>query len=291
MRPDKVEEILLEMIQLIDVMRKKQATFYVVQNFWSLQVFGKTMQQYLYEQQNIDKQLVIIMAIMDSGPYFEWIEDLDRYPKLFCSPEIQNRSFEYPFLYTCYLEQQKLIISHKEPYFLVNEQYDVFVDGQSFSVQNLLGVEGVLQYYDECSPLMSIADVFEKVENEFLDIVILPSAKKSAARHHFKSQFAEVYSVLMNLHHLVLDDKQAMTEQNFYERTGFKISDESDATLQVRRLRQEGEFVIPGLGKKLFSWHIKIGNEIRIHYYIDRSNNKIYIGHCGAHLGTVSYNS
>jgi len=77
----------------------------------------------------------------------------------------------------------------------------------------------------------------------------------------------------------------------FFEETGFEISRESDMTLKVRRYRAEREFIVPGLGKQLFEWHVKIGRTIRIHFFIDRDNQKVYIGHCGRHLGTVSYNS
>jgi len=39
----------------------------------------------------------------------------------------------------------------------------------------------------------------------------------------------------------------------------------------------------------MFVWHIKIGGETRIHFYIDKEEKKIYIGHCGKHLAVPSY--
>jgi hypothetical protein len=44
------------------------------------------------------------------------------------------------------------------------------------------------------------------------------------------------------------------------------------------------KYNIPTLGKKIFEWHIKIGIKTRVHFFIDKDNSKIYIGHCGEHL-------
>jgi hypothetical protein len=66
---------------------------------------------------------------------------------------------------------------------------------------------------------------------------------------------------------------------------------ESPEVLQNPRYRKHREFIIGSKGKALFDWHIKIGNETRIHFYIDREAKKIYIGHCGKHLPVPSYKS
>jgi len=44
-------------------------------------------------------------------------------------------------------------------------------------------------------------------------------------------------------------------------------------------------------GNVLFEWHIKIGSETRIHFFIDKEEKKVYIGHCGKHLPIPSYKS
>ena len=147
----------------------------------------------------------------------------------------------------------------------------------------------------ELNPLMSIQDVFMKIEEERESLIILTSARKSANRHNFKGNFTVVYNLLLALQDFELNsDSHEMSESRedyFYRNTGFQISKESATTLDVKRFRQEREFIIPGEGKKLFEWHIKIGNDTRIHYYVDKTDEKIYVGHCGAHLGTVSFNS
>jgi hypothetical protein len=77
----------------------------------------------------------------------------------------------------------------------------------------------------------------------------------------------------------------------FLQQTGFEISGESSEVLKNPGFRKHREFVTGAKGILLFDWHIKIGSETRIHFYIDKKEKKIYIGHCGKHLPVPSYKS
>lgn len=137
--------------------------------------------------------------------------------------------------------------------------------------------------------------VFREIARSHPAIEILPAAGKSARRHNFKGAFHDVYKTVaalekeLGLFQERIPDPQRM--EQFLRHTGFEISGESPEVLQNSRYRKHREFVIGSKGKSLFDWHIKIGNETRIHFYIDREAKKIYIGHCGKHLPVPSYRS
>jgi hypothetical protein len=71
------------------------------------------------------------------------------------------------------------------------------------------------------------------------------------------------------------------------EKTGIKISPESASTNQQYGARRT--FAVPGLGRKLFDLHIKLG-DIRIHFYPEENTKIIYIGYIGRHLRIASEN-
>jgi hypothetical protein len=141
----------------------------------------------------------------------------------------------------------------------------------------------------------SIDDVFREVTRSHPSIEILPGTGKSAGRHNFKGAFHDVYKTVTALEKelsLLLEgvpDQQRM--ERFLQHTGFEISGESPEVLQNSKYRRYREFVIGSKGKMLFEWHIKIGNETRVHFFIDKEAKKIYIGHCGKHLPIPSYKS
>ncbi|HAJ79093.1 MAG TPA: hypothetical protein DCO75_04915 [Fibrobacteres bacterium] len=62
------------------------------------------------------------------------------------------------------------------------------------------------------------------------------------------------------------------------------VSGESPTVLQNPALRSEREFWLPDGSKELFENHIKIAKGIRIHFYPDPENKKIYVGYIGSHL-------
>lgn len=290
-----VEEKLDELRALIYELRRRKWILHIIQSFWDIRIEGEALKTYLYGLSDKDTQMASIIAIMDSGPYFETVGELETYPKLEITPEVDDYTFEYPFLYTCFLESQPHIMSFQHPILLTNSAFTLKIEETVLAINNVCGLINFERFLHELNPLMSIQDVFKKIEEEKESLIILPSAKKSANRHNFKGNFTVVYKLLLALHDFELNsnsnEMRESREDYFYRKTGFQISKESTATLDVKRFRQEREFIIPGDGKKIFEWHVKIGNDTRIHYYVNKTDDKIYVGHCGAHLGTVSFNS
>ena len=71
------------------------------------------------------------------------------------------------------------------------------------------------------------------------------------------------------------------------DKTGIKMSPESSSTNQ--KFGSQRTFTIPGLGKKLFDLHIKLG-DVRIHFYPDETTKTVYVGYIGKHLRIASEN-
>jgi hypothetical protein len=69
---------------------------------------------------------------------------------------------------------------------------------------------------------------------------------------------------------------------------GLDVSGESETVRNNPEMRSKREFYLPNAEKKFFENHIKL-NGIRIHFYPNTNNKKIYIGYIGKHLPTKKF--
>ncbi len=67
-------------------------------------------------------------------------------------------------------------------------------------------------------------------------------------------------------------------------------SPESEATLQHPKYGSLREFDCPDGQKRQFSWHLKMHDGWRIHFYPDAERQVIIVGYIGPHLPTVKFN-
>ncbi len=218
----------------------------------------------------------------------EVIKNTDFYP-------INSNNFKFDtkddYLKMCVEDNQNLVASLSDESFLSKPDYTV----NDFSIKNFLGLNALKQYISELKPPLSfkgIREVFSYLKDVYPNkIEILNNAEKTAKKCSLDGDMLikiyraleQAINVLLphntnNLNHLELDYKQATEEYG-----SFDISPESQKTLNkyghLRTFNINGELHI-------FSNHIKIGNNFRIHFYI--KNNKLYIGHCGKHLPIAS---
>lgn len=285
---------LKELQEIILKLREQHWSLAVIRDFWNVPTNGKTLKEYMHSNYSKEKQLTSIIGIMNAGPYFELEQIRQTDTSLDIVPEIENKEFEYPFLFTCFLNEQKHIASFNQPNYLPQKQFAISLSDEELEVSNSIGLHGLEHTLLKLLSFQTITDVFEKIE-ENTSIIILGEARDSAKRHNFKGNYRGVYRLITLLYEMeftkVSEEISESKEDVFYKMTGFKISPESSATMSHRRYRSEREFVIPGKGKEVFEWHIKIGHDTRIHYFVDKEEKKLYIGHCGAHLRTISFNS
>lgn len=77
--------------------------------------------------------------------------------------------------------------------------------------------------------------------------------------------------------------------QSFQKTCIPNASDESDSVYNDPKLRAFRESNIPNNGKQFWPLHIKKGGNLRIHFWPDNKNRKIYITYIGRHLPTKKY--
>jgi hypothetical protein len=290
-----VEELrnkLKETINIFHYLTKNNLRMHVYSNLWDITVLGETFRAYLYKL-NRDEVNLLILSLINTGPfYYEEMEE----SQIVINPNIPVRNFAAKLLEICFKDKHDLILSINGEPDLYHRIYELIKDHNSYRVENYIGLDDVKVYIESNLIPQNISQVFKNISQYSTNILILDSAIKASRQHNFQGKFKEVLNVITALEEVELPLlKEGVNDEErkriFYESTGFEISKESEKTLKVKKYRNEREFFISGIGQVLFEWHIKIGLSTRIHYYIDKENSKIYVGHCGRHLGTVSYNS
>jgi hypothetical protein len=73
------------------------------------------------------------------------------------------------------------------------------------------------------------------------------------------------------------------------ENKGLNVSRESDSVRYNPKMRSKREFYLSNGRKEFFEEHVKLNNSIRIHFYPNASDKKIYIGYIGKHLPTKKF--
>lgn len=285
-----VTRLVVEIVQLKNALGP--VSLYVYEHFWNLHIQSGTLRSFLAHRHNQDRAKVIILALMHNGPHFH---DSPLAEDVTITPGIDKSGFGEKLLQTCFNDGQEYIQSLSEEKVLIRGIYTVTGTGKSITVVNMLGIKGLREQLRGRLVFHSIDDVFREITRSHPSVEILPSAGKSARKHNFKGAFHDVYNTVTALEKelsLLLEgvpDQQRM--ERFRLDTGFEISGESPEVLQNPKYRKHREFVLGSKGKVLFEWHIKIGTETRIHFFIDREEKKIVIGHCGKHLPIPSYKS
>lgn len=265
---------------------------YVYQGFWDLRIQSGTLRSFLAKRDNQDRAKVIILSLMQNGPYFH---DSSTIQYLIITPEVPKSCFASDLMNICYHDNQQQVLSLADEKVLTHPKYTTSTGSRAIDIINLIGKEKLLHYLERRLVFNNIEKVFQAIMQSHPNIEILLPARKSAKKHNFKGMFYEVYKAITALESemaLLIDetpDQQRIDA--FSQKTGFEISRESPGLLRNPKYRKHREFTIASKGKKLFDWHIKIGNEIRIHYFIDKEEKKIYICHCGKHLPVPSYQS
>lgn len=233
----------------------------------------------------------------------EYIHNGPFYPQAMIEELVGSKiSIEDQVLYSCFYDQQPYLISSYHENNLVKKEYDYADLNQSseilatlklkvqaicpsdFKICNLLGESNLKTFLTSLTPFVSIENVFEQVEEEFPDkIVILHSARKSARGYKFES-LDKVYKGLAGLVTEYLPGlKEVRTAQErFQQKVGIQCSGESECTKNL--YGKERTFSLPTGNLELFEMHLKLGRKTRIYFFAQEG--VIYIGHCGKHLST-----
>lgn len=287
------DNYLSEVIRIKTDMRRNKEQMLFFQDFWQVDFCGTNIKDYMFGLKDKEYAKEVISSVMN-GPYY-YMSDIPQNFKAI--PKISKQCFGKLLLGICFNDDQDKIMSLKEEKVLNSEYYTTLCSDQKHPVYNIIGSEKLGDYFKSQYTFKGINDVFEKIEGEFKNIVILDEAKKSAKKHDFRNCYDDIYNGILGLYKVELEllmkgVNDEIRKESYFERFKMEISRESEETLNMERYRREREFVIPRIGKVLFEWHVKVnGNNTRIHYYIDKKRRKVYIGHCGKHLSTAGYKS
>ena len=286
--PVSINQIFIEILEISKTIKSWHSQLLFSDRLWEIQLpsTSKNLREYVHSLSDQDFTKLIVITALDLGPHFE---DLDNDQNLSITPSIAEDN-SYKLITSCYYDDQKNILSLDEETDLINNEYEVSYKGNSSIIKNVIGGVALETELKFGQNFRDIFEVFNKIESTYSNIVILEDAKKSARNHHFQNEYESVYKCIIGLNDvdlpLILDRISGeQRKELFYQEVGYEISEESTRTMKIQMCRSEREFLIPGKGREIFEWHIKIG-KTRIHYYIDSIDRMIYIGHCGKHLKT-----
>lgn len=254
---------------------------------------GRSLREYLYGLPNTD-DLKGVLPYINQGPYYR---NQGLRKELVIDPEVPSGSFQETLLHACCIDQQQFILSRTCEHKLQSDSY-ILQEGECTSeVYNLRGLGALGAHLDGLRKFNRIGDVFQELDNgRWPGIRILRDAERSARGHNFLNHLHLVFKALTALEEVelvhVLREDVPETERIrlFRQATGLRISKESPTTMADPYFRRQREFVVDG-ERRLFEWHVKIGNHTRIHYYVDKPNRVLHVGHCGPHLGIPTYDS
>ena len=214
------------------------------------------------------------------------------YPKNYSSDFLtEDDDYKCRFLKICVKDNVSSFISLSNDSLFNRSSYTI----ENKMITNFINQEDLSKFVkiSASDSIDSYSDVFNKIESKYKNQVkILRSATISARQIETSNKaYNHVYSALYNLVEIILPtNSNTLTKdicEKYYSITSLKISKESKKTANNPKYKRHRTFDIDGK-YYLFQNHVKIGNSIRIHYYIH--NKKLYIGHCGTHLPTSEFN-
>lgn len=208
------------------------------------------------------------------------------------SPETKNEKI-LELLELCNRDKNEQMVSLPED--VETESVYQLKDAAIEAVYNLHDEKEIHEYRLHHPYPTSIKEVFEKIEEMYPEFVFTKHAYKTAAGResaYRKTGYDTVLQTFQKMHELLtpfyLSAAAGKSEVQVFhelkEMYGIDISPESKLTMEQygkqREVKIEGEIY-------QFTNHIKFNKDVcRIHFrYI---GNKIYIGHAGKHLDTVS---
>jgi hypothetical protein len=285
---------LKEIASLSACAREEGASIRFYEQIWKTKLGNKQeLREFLFEMPKTTEDLKLIMGYVNQGPHYS---DQTLVAGLTIAPDVSRGTFAEKLLHICFTDKHEGIVSPAPEPVLKSPSYSLSKGSELVDAWNAIGKEALLDKLRLLNPFRSIQDVFDDINGRHLQqLFILESAKKSARRHNFLNRFPEVHTALLalvalELHNIVDNIDEAERIERFRQATGLEISKESAETMKDDYYRNERLFTIPGQQhSELFEWHVKIGNYIRIHYFVDKSERIIYIGHCGKHLPVKNF--
>jgi|GEM_PF-1338259 len=290
-----IQQQLKEIASLSACAREEGASVRFYEQLWQTRLGnGQELRPFLYGMPH-SEDLRLVLAYVDQGPHYR---DQPLVGNLTIQPNVAAGAFAEKLLHLCFADKQEGVVSPAAEQALSSAGYSLSAGTAAMEVWNAIGGAALLAKLRSLHPFSGIQDVFDDIEGRGLrQLVMMDCAKRSARRHNFLGRFPHVHAALLALESVELPNvvdsiDETVRIERFREATGLEISKESPETMKDPYYRNEREFTIPGrTNKELFEWHVKIGNHIRIHYFVDKPSRILYVGHCGRHLPVKNFDS
>lgn len=282
---DNLQILLQEMSNKISICRDNNLTVGFYKEIYNIPLinFNSTFINYICSNDKYRDFCTLIIKYIDENIIYPCVNCENLYK--------ENLDFRQWFLNVCVQDNISSFISLSND-IILNE---VLYTESKKSISNYIDIDSLKNFINsKTNYYASITKVFNDIADKYSDkITILPSARSSANQISSNSKaYNNIYCAMEGLVTIILPtNNNTLTKEisdNYYKNTSFKISKESQKTANLPRCRRRRTFTIDG-NSYLFLNHVKIGNDIRIHYYI--LDNKLYIGHCGKHLPTSTSRS
>lgn len=130
-------------------------------------------------------------------------------------------------------------------------------------------------------------EIWENRTTLFPSLIFCGETEKQLAKGGITG-ISRLYDKLKRLNEYAENWIEAGFSTSDVEVFGLKVSNDSKATMQNPRLKNQRRFRLPNGRKIFFESHIKAG-DIRFHFYADEATHIVYVGYIGRHLPTVKF--
>jgi len=256
-----------ELVEIIEIFRNQKIPLYFYKEFFqiTLSFIGLDFVNYINSND----------ANRDLWTYIPYIQNNLNFPEKHHKYIYYTDCEEYKkwFLEICKEEQQKNIITLTTDNIFCEDEYDL----QTIKVKNIKTVTNISDWVNKMTipdKFNSHSEVLEYLEKKYSNqLVILENAKKTTRNISSNPKLSfKILNALEGAIKILLpclnNELSTTIQSNYKNETGFDVSGESKATMNIKDFKEQRTFTIDS-EKFIFENHIKIGRkECRIHYYI-----------------------
>ncbi|MCG8352730.1 MAG: hypothetical protein MI924_33620, partial [Chloroflexales bacterium] len=140
-------------------------------------------------------------------------------------------------------------------------------------------------------PVQTGVELWEQCSTLYPSLEFCIDVQKQLQKH--ASQKDQIKTIRLRLLYLEQYSQQWRVSGGSFnnERLSGNASPESQETLQHPEYGPKRRFQCPDGQRRVFSWHLKLFNGWRIHFYPDEERQTIIVGYIGPHLPTVKFHT
>ncbi|MBF0539239.1 MAG: hypothetical protein HQL03_13405 [Nitrospirae bacterium] len=287
-------ELISELIRTIDALRPALIAnqVHVSQNLWQKEISpGYTVHKFIYDR-NIDQRIITNFQIyVISGPYFETlIENISHQ----CTIISNNQDVTGSSIAAASHLSGVLTSLQNAPPFDSNHvevRYcDETVNKQSLKISNLFDHSAAKGFCAKVikDDINSWNGFWNQRNILFPELIFCEAVESQLREVNFQTNSHLISRHLKCMNDYIKNARSGNINPSNFEEMGIEASKESDITL--KHYGNCRTFKCADGVERTFTWHSKLGLNIRIHFYPpDGETNDFTIGYIGTHLRTWKY--